>query len=110
MGYFDLPRGEFELLMDDEGWKSVMLTDNLYKEEIAECVEMWSVKHKVLGARYNGKEVPIPTNYHWELRHKDELLGIYKLRKDAKEEADLRRREYRKDKSVKTGIIKFVED
>ena len=110
MSYFDLPRGEFELLLDDRGWTSVMFTDSLFKSDIASCIEDWSVKHKVLGARYNGKEVSIPKNYHWELRHKDELLGVYALYKDAKENLECRRKEYRKDKTIKTGSIKFVED
>lgn len=91
MAYFDLPTGNFELLLKKRGrgnhkaeWRSVMFTDSLYNEEIASCAEEWSRNYIVVGAKYNGKDVDIPSpdSYHWEHRHKESLYGIYKTREE----------------------------
>ena len=113
MGHFDLPKGDFELLLGDNGkeeWQSVMMIDRLAKEDIASCVESWSERHKVLGARYNGKDVNIPSNYHWELQHNGETLGRFAKRKEAKLEYEYRRALRFSDKTVVLGSIEFVED
>ena len=52
MGYFDLPKGELELLMDGN-WKSVMFTDRPSMDEIMDCVATWSRNHEVTAARYS---------------------------------------------------------
>lgn len=117
MGYFDLPTGEFSLNLkpkrvdcDYNGWRSVMFTDSLTVGDIADCVEDWEDSYEVLGAMYNGHTVTIPTNYHWELRNGDEMLGRFNTRKEAakvmKEQRNLRR----KDKTVKVGFPVFVQD
>ena len=113
MGYFDLPTGEFDLLLKDgkgEQWKNVMFTDSINASEIAECVEEWSVYHKVLKARFNGREVAMPTHYHWELRHKEEAFGSFKTRKEAVEAMYQRKAMWRKDKTIKVGLPCFVTD
>ena len=112
MGAFDLPRGEFELLLKKDGeaeWKSVMFTDYIDMGEIADAAEMWSKNYKVLAARYNGREVTIPTNYKWELRYKDEVFGEFKTRAEAVEEMNRRKIERRKDKTVRVGLPYFVK-
>ena len=112
MGYFDLPRGELELqLKDGKGihWESVCFTDRLDKETLAMCKEEWSERHEVLAARYNGKEVEIPTNYHWDLRHKDVVFGSYKTREEAVNAMHQRKSMWRKDKTVKIGLPYFAE-
>ena len=113
MGAFDLPHGEFDLLLENskgKEWKNVMFTDTIDKGMIADCVEMWSGNYKVLSARFNGIKVEIPTNYHWELRFKGEVLGKFKTRDEAKEEMYRRKALWRKDKSVKVGIPYFAQD
>lgn len=113
MGMFGLPTGEFDLLLKDgkgEHWKNVMFTDSLYEEDIADCVEIWSVNYKVLSARFNGRTVSIPTGYHWELRSKDEVFGIYKTRKEAKAAMDERKLLRYKDKSIKVGLPVYVKE
>ena len=118
MGFFDLPSGNFELLLSKNGsrkqeWKSVMMTDRLYPEEIADCVEQWSKNYKVRGARHNGREVNIPTSYHWELRAKSDVIGSYPTREAAKEAADKRRMQNwgkRDEERIPIGAICFVQD
>ena len=113
MGAFDLPRGEFDLLLKDskgEHWKNVMFADSFDEGEVADIVEMWSVNHKVLAARFNGRPVAIPTRYHWELRYKDEVFGSFKLREEAKEALYQRKAMWRKDKSTRVGCIYFVKE
>lgn len=116
---FTLPRGEFDLYLkprkgadcrSEEGWKNIMMTDRLEAGEIAESVEEWSKNYEVLGARYNGKEVTIPKNYHWELRSGSEAFGSFKTRKDALEEMHHRKVLRRQDKTIKTGLPVFVEE
>ena len=112
MGAFDLPTGDFQLLLKDAKgtkWTSVMFTDSLDRSEIAETVEDWSVNHEVLSARYNGREVVIPKKYHWELQLNGEVLGSYKTYKEARAEFDRRRIQYRKDKTTRPGRIVFVD-
>lgn len=116
-----LPTGELELLMKAKGrgrhkeeWKSVAFTDYLLPEEIADCVERWSGKYKVVAARYNGRKVSIPAKYHWEHRFKDELYGTYKTRKEVSE-AMQKRREYNwglKNEAdrIPIGTPKFVAE
>lgn len=70
MGYFDLPTGELELHMDGK-WESVMFTDRPSKNEIMECVEMWSENHDVKAARFNSHTLG-----------KNETPVIYWLRDD----------------------------
>lgn len=113
MGYFDLPSGDFELLFGDNGtqrWESVMFTDSLSKSDIADCVEQWGKKYKILGARYNGKDVAIPVNYHWEMQKDGETLGRWKTREEASEDMNKRRRERKTDKTILIGRIVFVQD
>ena len=118
MGMFDLPRGEFELnlkpkkgkVCSHNGWTSVMFTDSLYRGDIAQTVEMWSDSYKVLGARFNGREVAIPKKYHWEHRIKDEVLGVYKTYAEGRAVMDERKKLRWKDKSVKVGGAYFVDD
>lgn len=93
MGYFDLPTGELELLMKKKGrggykpeWKLIAFTDRISDAELASDVERWSKNYKVIAARHNGREVEIPTAYHWELRNKDEVYGCFKTWEDAKVE------------------------
>lgn len=99
------PSNEVELLLKNRRssqkpyWKPVMLCGNLYAEDLADLVEDWSNHFKVLGARFNGKEVPLPTKYHWELRRKGEVLGRYSTRKEA-----------RNANSPRIGTIVFVKD
>ena len=120
MGYFDLLNGEFDLLMKKRGrgnskaeWKSVMMTDRLYPEEIADCVERWSKNYKVIAARFNGREVKIPEGYHWEVRFKDDVIGCYKTREEAKAVTEERRMSnWGKPLSehIMIGTIVFVKD
>ena len=113
MGYFDLPRGELELqLKDAKGirWESVMFTDSLTAEDVASCVEDWSVRHEVMAARYNGKAVQIPKGYHWEIKCKDETIDSFATRKECADAWNVRRRAWNKDKTVKLGIVSFVKD
>lgn len=120
MGYFDLPRGQFDLLLKKKGrgrhsskWECVMMTDSLYPEEIASCVEEWSQNYTVEGARYNGKSVIIPTKYHWELRTKDEVLNHYSTREEAVKARDERRTFNwgKPDESrIPVGTIYFVKE
>ena len=121
MGCFDLPRGELELLLKKKGrgnrkteWKSVMFVDRLSAEEIASCVEDWSINYKVVGARYNGREVNVPTRYHWEHRHKDSVYGIYRTRKEVLN-AMQKRKEFNwlekdKSKTIPIGTPVFVAE
>ena len=113
MGMFDLPRGEFDLLLKDgkgTHWECVAFTDWINAEEIAMTVEEWSVNHEVLSARFNGKEVTIPKNYHWELVNGADVIGTFNVRKEAQAVWQERRTKYRKDKLEKPGIIKFVSE
>lgn len=119
MGAFDLPRGELELNLKpknkdcyfkEEGWQSVMFTDGLDYETLVGCVEDWTGNYEVLGARYNGRTVTIPKKFHWELQHKGEVLGSFKSRAEAVETMRARKAEWRKDKTVKVGLPKFVLD
>lgn len=126
MGYFDLPRGNFELLLKKKGrgnhkaeWTSVMMTDRLYPGDVEECFEKWGINYKVIGARYNGREVKPLTRYHWEhriinrKRGVDELLGKYKTRKEAEAAVDERKRanwSRPKDERVAIGTIVFAQD
>lgn len=114
MAAFSLPTGDFELLFDDgngKQWRSVMFTDSISLADIAQCVEEWSINHKVIGARYNGKKVPIPTKYHWDLRLKGEVLeGGFKTRAEAVEAMKKRREMQRTDKSIKAGFPAFIKD
>ena len=108
-----MPRGELELLLKDaqgERWESVMMADSLYPGDVESTVEDWSINHEVLAARFNGKPVEIKKKYHWELRRKGEVLGIYKTRKEAVEDNLKRKTAYRKDKTTKCGIPYFVQD
>lgn len=49
MGLFDLPRGEFDLLLKGkdgkEAWKNVMFCDSFDTGEVADLVEMWSTNY-----------------------------------------------------------------
>lgn len=113
MGAFDLPSGEFDLLLKDrtgEHWESVMFTDSIDNAVIADCVEMWSENHTVLAARFNGRAVTIPTKYHWELRSKDEVFGKFATREEAKKAMYERKAMWRKDKVTRPGIPVFVKD
>ena len=115
MGAFSLPTGDFELLMKKGGsepkWTSVMFTDALYNSEIADCVERWSVNNTVLGARYNGRAVTIPTNYHWELKFKGgEMTGHYTTRKEAEAAMKELKAKRRTDKTIRIGFPTFVQD
>lgn len=121
MGYFDLPRGELELLLKKKGrgnrkaeWKSVMFADRLSTGEIVSCVEDWSINYKVVGARYNGREVNVPTRYHWEHRHKDSVYGIYKTRREVLEAMQERKKFNRLEKDrakmVPVGTPVFVAE
>jgi len=126
MGYFDLPRGNFELLLKKKGrgnhkaeWQSVMMTDHLYPGDVEEHFERWGINYKVMAARYNGREVKPLTRYHWEhriiisKRGIDELLGKYKTRKEAEAAVDERKRanwSKPKDERVAAGTIVFVQD
>lgn len=120
MGYFDLPTGEFELLLKKKGrgrfkeeWTSVMFTDRLNDESIADCVERWSENYKVMAARFNGRKVFIPHEYHWELVSKGDVLGEYSKRSDAKKAWDDRRMfnwGKPKEERIPVGVITFVED
>lgn len=116
MGYFDLPTGELELNLKPKkdgkrnGWTSVMFTDGLYTQTLVGCVEEWSRLYKVLGARYNGREVTIPKKYHWELCNHGESLGSFKTRAEAVEKMHELQKKRRTDKSVKVGIPKFFLD
>ena len=129
MGYFDLPRGNFELLLKKKGrgnrkaeWQSVMMTDHLYPGDVEECFERWGINYKVLGARYNGKEVKPLTRYHWEhyikVRgarggYKEKVLGKYSVRADAVLAVDKRKSMnwgLPKEKRVLAGNIRFVQD
>ena len=121
MGYFDLPTGEVELLLKKKGrgrfkeeWKNVAMTDYIDYGNIAELVERWSKNYKVLGARYNGRNVTIPTEYHWEHRYKDDVYGVYKTRAEVVEAMEKRRqsnwKEKDKTKRVPVGLPKFVKD
>ena len=123
MGYFDLPTGDFELLLKKKGrgnhkpeWQSVMFTDGLTREDIAECAERWGNNYKVMGARYNGREVtiPAPGSYHWEHRFKDTVYGVYKTRSEAVA-AMQKRKEFNwaekdKTKRIPVGLPYFVAD
>lgn len=123
MGYFDLPTGDFELLLKKKGrgnrkaeWRSVMFTDYLDKEIIATCAEEWARNYKVAGARYNGREVNIPSpgSYHWEHRCRDSVYGVYKTRKEVVD-AMQKRKEFNwsekdKTKRIPVGIPVFVAD
>ncbi|MBO5869652.1 MAG: hypothetical protein J6P84_03610 [Alphaproteobacteria bacterium] len=111
MGYFDLPRGELELLIErdrEKKWHSVCFTDSLDAETLVLCVEDVRKGDKVLDARFNGVCVKIPKKYHWVIDCKGEILGEYKTRKDAYNEWNRRRAEKRRDSTVKTGAIKLV--
>ena len=120
MGYFSLPTGNFELLLKKKGrgahkaeWKSVMITDSLYQSEVAQCVEDWGRNYKVMGARFKGKAVKIPENYHWEVYTKTEVLGTYKKRADAKAVVDARKEanwHKPKEERVFAGAIRYVQD
>lgn len=68
MGYFDLPTGNLELRIDGE-WKSVCFGDGLTVEHVHGFVVEWSKHHKVTGARYCGRTVPMPKGklvFHYE--------------------------------------------
>ena len=113
MGAFDLPTGDFELLLkgkDGTNWQSVMFTDRLDYETIVGCVEDWNKNYEVLGARFNGRAVTIPEKFHWELRYKDEVFGSFKTRAEAVELMKERKAKQREDKTVKIGLPKFVLD
>ena len=121
MGYFDLPTGEFELLLKKRGrgqhkeeWKSVMFTDGLRLEDVASCAEEWSKNYNVLGARYCGRKITIPTGYHWELRYKDNVYGVFKTRAEAAQMMQERKErnwaEKIKENRVPVGIPVFVKD
>lgn len=129
MAYFGLPRGDFELLLKEKGrgnhkaeWKSVMMTDSLYPGDVEECFERWGENYKVLGARYNGKEVKPLTRYHWEHYTKVKLpggawktkvLGCYATRATAKAAVDERKLSNwgkPKENRISEGIIRFVAD
>ena len=120
MGIFDLPTREFELLLKKKGrgqrkeeWKSVMFTDRLELAEIARCAEEWSRNYRVLGARYNGRNVAIPTDYHWELRYKDNVYGVFKTRAEAvqmmNERKEMNWAEKIKENRIPVGIPVFVK-
>lgn len=101
-------RGRFK-----EEWRSVTFTDRLTEACIAEDVENWSKNYKVLGARYNGRRVTIPTKYHWEHRVGDEVIGRYGTRKEARTAWEMRRESNYgkpKDERVPVGMIVFVKD
>ena len=91
-----------------------MITDSLYPSEVAQCVEDWErVNYKVMGARFNGNDVKIPENYHWEVYTKTEVLGTYKKRADAKAVVDARKEanwHKPKEERVFEGAIRYVED
>lgn len=108
MGMFDLPTGNFELRMKPIGesgkgkWESVCMTDSLSYKDICECVEHWSKKYKVSGARYNGKPVQIPKTYYWVLQCRDERVGHFATYEEAKEAQAERK------KLLKDGKIKYI--
>ena len=120
MGYFDLPTGCFELLLKKKGrgqhkaeWKNVMMTDRLSPGDIADCFERWSQNYRVEGARYNGRAITPPTNYHWERRHFYEVLGRYATRAEAVAACDeVRSANWKKPKTERLpcGTIDFVQD
>jgi hypothetical protein len=113
MGYFDLPTGELELLLEDEKgtkWQSVAFMDVVFPSDLARACEDWSNHYKVKAARFNGKPLKIPTGYHWEVRKRDEVLGAFKTYQEALNDANDRRRAYRTDKTVKTGGVYFAKD
>lgn len=117
---FWMPTGNFELLMKKKGrgnhkpkWESVMLTDRLTSGDIAECVEHWQKNNKVIAARYDGREVFIPTEYHWEHRIKNEVIGCYSTRAEAIAVMEERRHSnYRKprEERIPVGGVYFVEE
>lgn len=117
MGYFDLPRGRVDLNLKPkkggkyDGWTNVMMTDVAEPESIASLVEDWSKGYTVLGARFNGRDVEIPKNYHWELRDRDgEVLAKHKTHAEAAEDAKDRRLKRRTDPTVKVGGVWFKYD
>lgn len=128
MGLCDLPRGNFELLLKKKGrgnhkaeWKSVMMTDSLYPGEVEEAVERWSERYKVMGCRYNGREITPQICYHWEhwatLKTpegtEEQFLGSYRTRAEAQEAWVARRMANRgkpKDERVPVGYISFTTD
>ena len=120
MSIFGLPTGEFDLLLKKRGrgrhkeeWKNVMFTDFITQGEIAECVEDWSRNYKVVAARYNGKKIAIPTNYHWEHKYKDVVYGRYKTRAEVVAAMEIRKTEnYKKPVGEKQpiGTPVFVKD
>lgn len=119
MGYFDLPTGHFELLLKKKGrgnykaeWRCVAITDSLYKKSIAEDVERWSKDYTVLEARFNGRKVAIPTNYVWELKAKEELIGTYATYEEAASVRDERKHSNRKkpkEERIPVGCVRFAE-
>lgn len=123
MGYFDLPTGEVELLLKKRGrgrftaeWRGVSFTDRPNREEIAQLVEDWSKNYKVMGVRYNGREIAIPTGYHWEVwvkvdRH-EELFGCYATRAEARAVVESRRDANwgkPKEERIPIGRVDFAE-
>ena len=120
MGYFDLPRGNFELLLKKKGrgnhkaeWQSVMMTDHLYPGDVEEHFERWGINYKIMAARYNGREVKPLTRYHWERRFKDDILGKYATRAEAEAAVqEQRRRNWGVPigERVMVGTIVFVQD
>lgn len=91
-------------------WESVMFTDGITASEIAESVEAWSVNNTVLAARYNGKEVAIPTGYHWTLESRGEVFGRYATRAEAVEAMNKRKERRRQGEAIRMGIPHFVQD
>ena len=123
MGTFSMPTGELELrvkpradvsaTLKEEAWMSVMFTDGLTTDELAESVEDWSTKYEVIGARYNGKELDIPKNYHWELRNKKDpsiQFGHYDSFREAHTDMISREHLRKTDKTVLTGGPVLVQD
>lgn len=122
MALFGLPTGEFELLLKHKGrgrykteWQTVMFADRLDLEDVASVVEDWSKNYNVVGARYNGKAVDIPTKYHWEFSiSPTENEGYFNTYEEAIREATLRRRANKKEKDkskwLRSGMPVVVYD
>ena len=62
------------------------MTDGLCDDDLAALVEDWQGwGYNVLGARFNGRNVNIPKDYHWELSVKDGERRHFNTRKEAVE-------------------------